>query len=330
MKGFRRRGQSLALALASALLVLGWSAGAQSQDLKFQGPVKLYVGFAAGGQSDLLARIMADKLKDRLGRAVVVENKTGAAGRLAVEAVKSSPPDGSAFVLANIAQMSVAPLIFKDLPYDPQKDFSAIGKVTDFQIAMVTGKQTAATTFAETVAWLKANPAKANSGNPGSGSLPHLYGFELATAIGLPLQPVPYRGGAPIVAAIAQGDLAIGWGGVTDFIEQHRSGQVRIVAVTGAKRSTQLADVPTFTELNVPSVSANGWIGMFGPAGMPADLVALFVREVGATLSDATVRERLEGLGLIVAPSSPDAMMAQIQSEMQRWRSVVEKAEIKP
>ncbi len=326
---------TILLYVAKFFAVFGFGAAAltaqsAAQELKFQGPVKLYVGFAAGGQSDILARVMADKLKDRIGRAVVVENKTGAAGRLAVEAVKSAPPDGSAFVLANIAQMSVAPLIYKDLPYDPLNDFTAIGKVADFQIALVTGKQTGAGDWSQTLAWLRANPTKATSGNPGSGSLPHLYGFELASAIGVRLEPIPYRGGAPIVTAIAQGELAIGWASVTDFIEQHRAGQVRIIAVTGASRSPQLPDVPTFTELSIPAVSENGWIGMFGPAGLPPDVAALFVREVSAVLADSAVRQRLESLGLIVAPGTPSAMMDRIRAELARWKPVVDKAEIKP
>ena len=317
--------------LSSAMVVgLHTSQPIQAQELKFQGTVKLYVGFAPGGQSDILARILADKLKDRIGRPVVVENRTGAAGRLAVETVKTSPPDGSALVLANIAQMSVAPSIYKDLPYDPLKDFTAIGKVTDFQIALVTGKQTGAKTFQDTLIWLKANPDKANSGNPGNGSLPHLYGFELAAATGLKLQPVPYRGGAPIVAALAQGELAIGWASITDFIEQHRAGQVSIVAVTGSARSPQLADVPTFGELALPTLSGNGWIGLFGPAGLPGDIVSLYEREVAAVLADAAVRERLASLGLIVAPSSPAAMKALVEADLLKWKPVIEKAGIAP
>lgn len=333
-----RRGAVSSVAIAwimaarhvAVAVVLGAALPAKAQELKFQGPVKIYVGFAAGGQSDILARVLADRLKDRLGRGVVVENKTGAAGRLAVEATKTAPPDGSALALANIAQMSVAPSIYKDLPYDPLRDFTAIGKVTDFQIALVTGKQTGARDFAATMAWLKANPDKGTSGNPGSGSLPHLYGFELAAQTGLKLTPVPYRGGAPIVSALTQGELAIGWAGITDFIEQHRAGQVRIVAVTGSARSPQLAEVPTFAELNLPTVSGNGWIGLFGPAGLPADVVALYARETSAVLAEPQVQDKLGALGLIVAPSAPEAMRAQVEADLLKWKAVITKAGITP
>ena len=207
--------RSMAAGAVAAILAMFALTPVQAQELKFQlkfqGPVKLYAGFAAGGQSDILARILADKLKDRIGRAVVVENKTGAGGRIAVEAVKMSPADGSALVLANISHMSVSPLIYRDLPYDPVRDFTPISKVVEFQIALATGKQTGAQDMAAMLAWLKANPDKGTSGNPGNGSLPHLYDLELAAATQLDLRAVPYRGGAPIVAALTQGDLAIGW-----------------------------------------------------------------------------------------------------------------------
>lgn len=298
--------------------------------LKFQGPVKFFAGFAAGGQSDILARIIADQLKDRIGRPVIVENRTGAGGRIAVEAVKASPPDGSALVLANISQMSVAPLIYADLPYDSTRDFTPISKVVEFQIALATGRQTQAQDFAAMLTWLKANPGKGTSGNPGNGSLPHLYGLDLAAATGLDLRPIPYRGGAPIVAALTQGDLAMGWAGLGDFLEQHRAGQIRMVAVTGSARAAELKDVPTFTELGFKSVEPNGWIGFFAPAGLPADLVALYHREITAVLRDPGIRARLESFGFVVIAGSPDELQAQVLADLVKWKPVVEKAGIKP
>ena len=319
----------LALSLALAVALTG-ADPSSAQDLKFQGPVKLYAGFAAGGQSDILARVIADKLKDRLDRAVVVENKTGAGGRIAVEAVKSAPPDGSALVLANISQMSVAPLIYGDLPYDSTKDFTPISKVVEFQIALATGKQTQAQDMASALAWLKANPDNGTSGNPGNGSLPHLYGLELATATGLNLQPVPYRGGAPIVAALIQGELAIGWAGVGDFLEQHRSNLVRIIAVTGTARAPELKDVPTFTELGFKAVEPNGWIGVFAPAGLAPEITARYHRELVAVLSDATTRAKLESFGFIVVAGTPNDLKSQVAADLAKWKPVVDKAGIKP
>ncbi len=303
---------------------------ATAQDLKFQGPVKLYAGFAAGGQSDILARVLADKLKDRIGRAVVVENKTGAGGRIAVETVKSAPPDGSSLVLANISHMSIAPLIYADLPYDPLRDFTPISKVVEFQIALATGKQTGAQDMAAMLTWLKSNPNNGSSGNPGTGSLPHLYGLELADATGHNLQHVPYRGGAPIVAALTQGDLTMGWAGIGDFLEQHRAGQVRIVGVTGVARSPELKDVPTFGELGLEGIGTNGWIGIFGPAGMAADITALYHREFVGILNDPAIRTKLESFSFVVAGGKPDELQAQVVADLAKWKSVVVKADIKP
>ncbi len=316
--------------VAAACIFLAAGVAAHAQELKFQGPIKLYAGFPAGGQSDILARIIADRLKDKLNRPVVVENKTGAGGRLAVEAVKTSPPDGSALVLANISHMGVAPLIYPDLPYDPTRDFTPISKVVEFQLALATGTQTKAQDFVGLLAWLKANPDKGTSGNPGAGGLPHLYGLELATATNLDLTHVPYRGGAPIAAALVQGDLAIGWAGIADFLEQHRGGQARIVAVTGTSRSAQLTDVPTFSELGFKAMEPNGWIGVFAPAGLAADLAALYHRELVSVLTSPENKAKLESFGFVVTASSPDALKAQVDADLAKWKPVVAKAGIKP
>ena len=202
---------------------------AAQQELKFQGPVKIFAGFAAGGQSDILARLVADRLKDKLGRPVVVENKPGAGGRIAVETVKPMPPDGSALALANIAQMSTAPLVFTDLTYDAVKDFTPISKAVDFQVALATGTLTKARDYEAMIAWLKANPDKGSSGVPAIGGLPHLFGIQLGKATDLKLTAIPYRGGQPILAALVQGDLAMGWGGVADFIEQHERAGLEVL-----------------------------------------------------------------------------------------------------
>lgn len=325
--GLARAGFAVLITATSLLSVF---TPVSAQELKFQGPIKIYAGFAAGGQSDILARIIADRLKDKLNRAVVVENKTGAGGRLAVEAVKTSPPDGSAIVLANISHMSVAPSIFPDLPYNSTRDFTPISKVVEFQIALATGTQTQAKDFQSMLAWLKANPGKGTSGNPGNGSLPHLYGLELATATSLDLTQVPYRGGAPIVAALIQGDLAMGWAGIGDFLEQHRANQARIVAVTGTKRSPLLADVPTFSELGNKAMEPNGWIGVFAPAGLPAELTTLYNRELVDVLTNPDNKAKLESFGFVVTASTPEGLRAQVEADLAKWKPVVEKAGIKP
>lgn len=296
------------------------------QELKFQGPVRIFAGFAAGGQSDILARLVADRLRERLGRPVIVENKAGAGGRIAVETLKPLPPDGSALALANIAQMSTAPLVFTDLTYDAINDFTPITKAVDFQVALATGTATKAKDFAATIAWLKANPTKANSGVPAIGGLPHLFGIELGKATDIKLQAVPYRGGQPILAALVQGDLAIGWAGVADFIEQHRAGVVRIIAVTGSKRSPQLPDVPTFVEVGVKANEPNGWIGYFGPKGMPKDIVDLYHREITAALRDPGIAARLEGLGFLITATSPGDLAKQIADDHKKWKPVVDTA----
>ncbi len=323
---------TFSLRLCGLLLAIGGIVAAAAspshaqQELRFQGPVKIYAGFAAGGQSDILARLVADRLRERLGRPVIVENKAGAGGRIAVETLKPLPPDGSALALANIAQMSTAPLVFTDLSYDAIKDFTPITKAVDFQVALATGTATKAKDFAATIAWLKANPTKANSGVPAIGGLPHLFGIELGKAVNIKLQAVPYRGGQPILAALVQGDLAIGWAGVADFIEQHRGGVVSIIAVTGTRRSPQLPDVPTFVEAGIKANEPNGWIGYFGPKGMPKDIVDLYHREITAALRDPAIAKRLEGLGFLITATTPAELAKQITDDHKKWKPVVDSA----
>jgi tripartite-type tricarboxylate transporter receptor subunit TctC len=314
------------IGVVSALFAVITATQAGAQELKFQGPLKIIAGFPAGGQSDILGRLVADQLKDKLGRPVVVENKTGAGGRIAVETVKNAPADGSQLVLANISHMSLAPLVFADLAYDPVRDFTPITKAVEFQIALTTGKLTAAKSLKDLLEWVKANPAKNSFAIPGSGSLPHLYGIELGKASGIAMQAIAYRGGAPMIPAVKQGEVAMAWAGVADFITQHKAGEMTIVAVTGAKRSPQLPEVQTFTEAGYKTNEPNGWIGFFGPKGMPAALAELYNREIVAALKAPSVVAKLTEFGFIITATTAKEQADQIVSDQIKWKPVVDSA----
>lgn len=315
-----------------AASALGYCAGAAqaSEILKFNGPLKIYSGFPVGGQSDLLARLLADKLKDRIGRPVVVENKTGAGGRIAIEAVKNLPPDGSSLVVANISHMGIAKLTLPDLPYDPVKDFTAITKAVDYQLALVTGPLTGAKDFKSLVDWLKANPDKANSGLPALASISHVYDSTLIEALGLKVQQIGYRGSTPIATALLQKEVAMGWAGIADYIQQHRAGTLSIVAVSGAKRSAELPDVPTFPEHGVPQLGPNGWIGLFAPPNLPDEITTLYNRELVAILREPEMEKKLQPFGFLITATSSAEMKTQVETDLVKWRPVVDKAGIKP
>jgi tripartite-type tricarboxylate transporter receptor subunit TctC len=187
--------------VASAALTAG-AANAQSV---FKGPLKILVGFAADGSSDIAARMLADKLKDTLGLPVVVENRVGAGGRIAAEALKNAPPDGATLLLTPVVVPVLAPLVFKELNYDPAKDFAPVSQVATYQFAFAVAPNNPARTVPEFVAWLKANPTQANFGSPAPGSLPHFFGLMIGQATGIDMVHIAYKGGAPLASDLMGG-----------------------------------------------------------------------------------------------------------------------------
>lgn len=321
------RATILAVTAAALSAVLGFTS-ASAQEIR--GPVKILTGFAAGGTSDTLARLVADKLGPRLGLSVIVENKPGASGTLAVVALKDAPPNGSTIMLANIVAMSLAPLIMENVRFDPLKDVAPILKAADFQIAVATGPVTGAQDLAGLLAWLKANPDKAAYGVPGIGSLPHLYGLRLSKASGQPFTVVPFRGTPPIATEILGGRLAMGLAGVADFAELHKAGQLRIVAASGTTRPPGLADVPTFRELGQSGLDQNGWVGFFAPPGTPAPIRARYNAEIAAVLRDPAVVERLQEIGFLPDPGTPEELRQLIETDIATWRPLIKEAGVKP
>lgn len=305
----------------AALLAAG--GGARSQDLPFSGPIRILAGFAAGGQSDVLARLVAERMSAALGRGVIVENRLGAGGAVAAEQLKTATPDGSTLLLSNIVVMSLATLSTPDLRYEASRDFAPILQAVEYQLALATGPATGARDLAGLSAWLKAHPDRASYGVPAAGSLPHLYGVALANALGLSLTMVPFRGGSPIVTALAGGHVAAGLAGAGDFAEQHRSGVIRLIALSGTGRHPALPDVPTFSELGLRGFEENGWNGFFAPKATPAPVVELYARTIRDALAGPEMRGKVEALGLNVAILSGAELAARIPVERERWRPIV-------
>jgi tripartite-type tricarboxylate transporter receptor subunit TctC len=243
-------------------LLSGAASTALAQD-KFDKPMHILVGFPAGGTADLIARVVADKLKDSLGVPVIVDNRPGAIGRIAAEAVKTAAPDGTTIMVMPIGPMVVVPHSTKNLNYDPLKDFTPIALGATFQFAIAAGPESGAKNWQEFAAWVKANPDKAAFATSGAGSLPHFFGLLLSTELGVPMLHVAYKGSAAYINDLIGGQVPAAIDAMADLTELHRSGKIRILAVSGAKRSTALPDVPTFKELGLTGVDATGWFGFF-------------------------------------------------------------------
>lgn len=245
-------------------------------------PIRIMVGFAAGGSVDMTARALAEAMRPSLERTMVVENRPGAAGRLAVEATRQAPADGNTLMLVPHGPMTLFPWIHRQLRYDPVKDFAPIGRVCTLDYAISTGPATPAKTVAEYVAWAR-NPAnKPAFASPGSGTILHFLGQGFAQKAGIEITHVPYKGAAPSLIDLIGGNISLAVTPMADAVEHHRAGKLRILAITSTRRNPALPDVPTLRESDIDLV-LDGWYGMYAPASTPAAQIdRLFQALLGA------------------------------------------------
>jgi len=314
-------------ALCATLTALALPVTAQD---RIDRPVKLLVGFPPGGTADLIARVVADKMKDSLGQPVIVENRPGAIGRIAADAVKAAAPDGTTIMVMPIGPMTVVPHVYADITYDPIKDFTPIALGATFQFAIAAGPQSGAKNWGEFVAWAKANPGKVSYATSGAGSLPHFFGVLLGRGIGVEMLHVPYKGSAAYINDLIGGQIPAAIDAIADLSELHRAGKITILASSGAKRSTALPDVPTFAELGVKNVEAMGWFGFFAPAKTPKPIVEALNRAINKALQSPDVAEKLSKVGMDPATGTPEEFGAIVASDYAKWGPVVKASGFKP
>jgi tripartite-type tricarboxylate transporter receptor subunit TctC len=286
-------------------------------------PLRILVGFSAGGTTDQAARLLAPYLKESLGRAVVVDNRTGASGRVAAVALKQAAPDGATVMLAPLVVTTLAPLVSTQLDYDPVRDFAPVAHVADYAIALAVNVSIPARTLAEFVAWTKASPERANYGVSAAGSLPHLFGVIVARTTGVPWVAVPYRGRAPMEADLLGGQIAAAMDALSNLIELHRAGRTRIIATSGTRRSSLLPEIPTFREQGLASIEGNGWIAMYAPAGTPKPIVDEISVAIGAALRKPEIRQRMILLGYEPTGTTPTELSAIAAADAARWGPVI-------
>ncbi len=308
----------LALAVAIAAGAAAMPATAQVDK-----PVKLLVGFAPGGSADIAARLIADKMKDELKQPVLVENRPGAGGRIAAEAVKNAPADGSTLMLAPIVVTVLAPMVLAKLPYDPVADFAPVAQVANFQFALSVNATHPAKSMPELVAWYKANPAKANFGSPAPGSLPHFFGVMIARGAGIDLVHVPYSGGSALMNGVMGDQVTAGIDTTAEQIELHRSGRIRILGTSGTSRSPLLPEVPTFVESGMASAQGTAWFAVYAPVKTPEATIRQLNAAINKALAAPEVRERLGKLGLEPTGGSPGELAARMVQDTARWAPVV-------
>ena len=287
--------------------------------------VKIMYGFPAGSAGDTVARRVAEKIAGTAyAKGAYVENKPGAGGRIAVETLKNSPPDGSVLTLAPVSALSVYPYIYPKLTYKPEDVTPvSIGAIMFHGLAVGPAVPAEVKTLKDFLAWAKANPAQASYGSPGAGSMPHLLGALLGIRSGVDLKHVPYRGTVPSITDLVGGQIAAAMNPSGDYLQYMKNGRVRVLATSGRKRSPYLPDVPTFTELGYPDVTSEEWFGFYAPAKTPAAVLASANAAINAALKDKSVIDSLALVGLLAHGSTPQAMAADQKAEYERWGPLV-------
>lgn len=308
--------------LAATLLPLALASAALAQVPTDRGPLRLVVGFPAGGSADVLARTLADKLKHELGLPVVIDNRAGAGGTIAADYVKTQPGDGLTVLLGTMHMMVMAPLTMKSVRYDALTDFKPVVRLSSFHETITVPIATPANTLKEWLELARDNPQYASYGVPAPGSLPQFIGYRLGERVKAKLLAVPYRGTAPLTQDLLGGQIAAGVLPIADMA-QYQGERVRILAVNGARRSPRLPDVPTLKELGYDEFDRLEWTGMFVPKSTPDATVRQLEAASARVAELAEVRQALQKLGSMADPSPGATLTQAIQDDIALWGPVV-------
>ena len=319
----------LAGLLAIAAATMAFATGTAAQQARLDSPLHIVVGYAPGGATDRVARVVGDKLGAKLSVAVVVDNKPGAGGRLAAQQVKITPANQNVLMLANPAVMIVAPLVFKDNNYDAERDFVPVSYVNDYDFALAVSPTLPVRELSHLLAWMRANPGQANVGVPATGSLPHFFGLMVGEKAKVQTQVIGYRGSAPLLNDLIGGQVPIAVDTEDVVLPQHAAGKLRILALSGAKRSPFAPDIPTFKEAGL-DLSATGWNTFFAPTSMPkakVEQLAVAIREV---MQDPDTQRKFKDSGMTPVVSTQAQTAAMLKAYKAQWAPVVQKSGYQP
>ncbi len=313
-------------ALLPCMLFAACTAGAvQDKAPKLSTPVTIVVGYAPGGATDRAARIVATSLQDKLGVSVVVENKTGAGGRIAAQHVKNAGPDENMLLLGNPAVMVVAPLVFESLAYDAVKDFQPVSMVTEYGFGVAVSADSQIKDMQGLVSWAKSNPDKFNIGVPATGSLPHFFGLMLSEQIGAEGQIIGYRGSAPVITDLIGGAIPVAIDTLDVLTRQHEGKRIRILASSGQEREAALPDVPTFTQAGV-DLQAAGWNTFFASSAMPKAKAGMLGETLKSVTADPEVRKTLLQNDLIPVSANAQETGKLVDAFRAQWAPVVKES----
>jgi len=294
-------------------------------------PLRVLVGFPPGGGTDTIARLLAEPLKELLGTAVVVENRPGAGGQIAAQQLKGTPPDGSTVFLTHDHTISILPQVLKNPGFEPERDFVPVGGFASFVNCLAVAPGTPAQDFAGYVDWVrKGQGGKSAVGIPAPASTPEFLVKVLAQRYQLDLVAAPYKGSAPMMGDMLGNQIPAGIGSVQDFMETHRAGKLRVLAVLGGKRQAALPGVPTFAELGVAGFEDMPYYGFYAPAGTPAAFIERFSAALAKVVAQPAVHQRLTDMGLTVDPMTPAQLHARERAYTTVWARVIRDSGFKP
>ncbi len=311
------------IALLVAALLLSAPAAAQEKTVKF------LVGFPAGAGLDTMTRLVADKMRVRLGQPVVVENRPGADGRIAMDLLKAAPPDGLTLVMTPLVTVVTAPHVFSNLRYDAFADFAPVAHAANFLFGFSVGPNVPAKNLAEYVALVKQDAKFGSYASAGAGSLPHFFSVLFADTARIPMVHVGYKGSAPAITDLMGGQISAFMGTASDVAAQHKAGRLRVLATSGALRARILPDVPTFKEQGY-NIEGGGWYAAYAPAKSPKDAIDRLAAAIGEALKSPDVREKLEALGMEPTGYGPAELARIHKADYDKWGPVIRASGFKP
>jgi tripartite-type tricarboxylate transporter receptor subunit TctC len=313
-----------AAVLVAAGLLIGSDGGAQDYPSK---PIKLVVPYPAGGGTDVLARLIAQKLGERLGQPIVIENRSGASGSIGTEFVVKSQPDGYT-LLFNNETLVIAPNVSKNLPYDLVRDLAPIGLIARSVIIIGAHSSVPATSLGELITLAKAQPSRLSYSSCGNATMMHFTGEELKLLAGIEMTHVPYRGCGPAIQDAASGQVPVFVNALTNVVNLEKRGRVRMLAIASPRRSHLAPSVPTVAESGFPGFDASPWQALFAPAGIPGEIARRLASDLNETVSSPKMRERIRTMLFEPVTSSPQELAAVLRTELARWAEVAKKARI--
>ena len=311
--------------LACALLLAAGAAAAQSYPSK---PIRWIVPFPTSGATDILTRAIAQKLSETLGQPVVVDNKPGAGGALGSDLAAKAAPDGYTLLMATTSTHSIGPALQK-LPYDAQRDFVAISEVADATNVLIVSQQLGVNSVKDLIALAKSKPGQLNFSSSGTGAIPHLSGERFKSMTGTDMLHIPYKGTALAIPDIINGQIALMFDSIVSVMPHIRSGKVKALAISSAKRSALLPELPTMIEAGVPGYVSDTYFGVFAPAGTPHEIIVRLNAELVKIVHGAETKERLLKLGAEPVGSTPEQLAALVRSENIKWAKVIKDAGVK-